>query len=258
MRVRPLPSDAKKLIDGIYGHAGIESVTLTPVTGSLLVSFEAREVTAEEIVLRAATALSLQNNLPPVLILTTPRQKSITTASIYAAATLGAAFLARPLGLKSTASNILELIAALSTAGAVVEHGWREYAEKGYFDPELVSLLYLVNAFIRGSVLPAALFTWITSFGRHLFDPLPHGVTVRPIPSEDDSGQQSYKIVVSQEKDSVNPLRLLTMIPSFLKYAFGVDHGGGLLEGFRTVSALHDEIIQGLGNSRDGIPITFS
>lgn len=258
MRISPNPSNVQELIDAVDGHDGIEKISFSPKTGSLLTLFDSRRVTTEEIVLRAATALSLQHNLSSVLILTISDRKSITPASLYAATALGVAFLSGPFGLKNTMKTGIELVAGLSTAGAVIEHGWSEYIEKGYFDPELISILYLINAFMKGNILPAALFTWITSFGRHLFDPIQQGVTVRPIPSEDDSGKSSYRIVLSQEKNSRDPRRLLTLIPSFMKYAFGGGQGAGLLESFRTVSSLHDEIIHGLGTSRDGIPITFS
>jgi hypothetical protein len=63
----------------------------------------------------------------------------------------------------------------------VLDHGWREVRERGYFDPEVLSLGYLVMAFFMGNFLKASVVTWLMTFGRHLLDAPRASIEVRPV-----------------------------------------------------------------------------
>lgn len=65
-------------------------------------------------------------------------------------------------------SKASKWIAIAATAGAIIEHGYHELSERGAFDPEVMSIMYLVNAINKGQTAYAAPLVWLITFGRHL------------------------------------------------------------------------------------------
>ena len=62
-----------------------------------------------------------------------------------------------------------------TTIGAIFEHGYKELNENGAFDPEVMSIMYLINSVNKTGVpdgnsyifYPAAI-AWLLTFGRHI------------------------------------------------------------------------------------------
>ena len=54
----------------------------------------------------------------------------------------------------------------------VVEHDYQELHTRGSFDPEVMSVVYLINAIGKPNGFQASLLAWIVTFSRHL---LPRG-----------------------------------------------------------------------------------
>ena len=61
---------------------------------------------------------------------------------------------------------------AAATLTAVVEHAYQELHTRGSFDPEVMSVVYLINAIGKPNGFQASLLAWIVTFSRHL---LPRG-----------------------------------------------------------------------------------
>lgn len=55
-----------------------------------------------------------------------------------------------------------------ATLAAVVEHGYQELQLKGSFDPEVMSIIYLINSIGKTNTFQASLLAWVVTFGRHL------------------------------------------------------------------------------------------
>lgn len=62
-----------------------------------------------------------------------------------------------------------------TTIGAIFEHGYKELNENGAFDPEVMSIMYLINSVNRGMpqnegsyVFYPAIIAWLLTFGRHI------------------------------------------------------------------------------------------
>ena len=55
-----------------------------------------------------------------------------------------------------------------ATLAAVVEHGYQELHVRGSFDPEVMSIVYLINSVGKPGAVRASLLAWIITFGRHL------------------------------------------------------------------------------------------
>jgi hypothetical protein len=143
-----------------------------------------------------------------------------------------------------------------------VDHAWKELRERGTFDPEVLSLAYLVTAFVRGNLLTASVVTWLASFGRHLVAPFPTGVQVRPVEVHGcGNGQSRYEVMIGPDVDAPERVRILSALQALLKYAIT---GGGahpfhtMLEELRDVSKVHGEVLEGFGRMPQGIPIRFN
>ena len=73
-----------------------------------------------------------------------------------------------------TASSLTSLTRWLSvgsTLAAVIEHGYQELHVRGSFDPEVMSVVYLINSIGKPNTHQASLIAWAMTFGRHL---IPH------------------------------------------------------------------------------------
>ncbi len=60
-----------------------------------------------------------------------------------------------------------------ATLAAVVEHGYQELQTKGSFDPEVMSIIYLINSIGKTNTFHASLLAWVVTFGRHLVPKAP-------------------------------------------------------------------------------------
>ncbi len=80
-----------------------------------------------------------------------------------------------------------------ATLTAVTEHGYAELHLRGSFDPEVMSVVYLINAIGKENGVRASLVAWVLTFGRHL---IPHA------PRE-----QVYLVHNGVKKTTLTPLR---------------------------------------------------
>jgi hypothetical protein len=261
-RLSHAPHDVARLRGEILEHEGLHSIDYQPRTRSVLVRFDPRLVGEQEIALRIAMQLSLDRGAHPVRLLTRQESRVLEDSAVVAAIALGAAQLLRWLapGINGS-SRLFDWTAGATTAWAVGDHAIKEMRERGYFDPEVLSLAYLVSAAPRGNLLKAATVTWLTSFGRHLVAPVPSGVEVRPlILTDPTTGQQRCELQIGPDPDAPERVQVLGAIQGLLKYALtgGVPGARQLWDELRDVSQVHGEVLEGFGPMRGGIPMRFT
>ncbi len=262
-RLSVAPGDVQRMLAGVREHPGMESISFSPITRSVLARFNPHEISQEEIVLRIAFHLSLDCDAAPVRLLAEPEQRpALGGSAAVSAAALALSLAMRGLKIANGSPTRWDWLAALGTAGAVVDHAWKELRERGTFDPEVLSLAYLVTAFVRGNLLTASVVTWLASFGRHLVALPPTGVQVRPVQVRGHgNGQSRYEMMIGPDVDAPERVRILSALQGLLKYAIT---GGGahpfrtLLEELRDVSKVHGEVLEGFGRMPQGIPIRFN
>ena len=261
VRLSRSPGNPSQLKAAVMEHAGMQRIEFTPVTRSALVHFNSSEIRQEEVVLRIALALSIDCGAAAVRILAEPERRNLSDSAVVSAVLLAAAFLAQviPGGNKTAAQ--LNWIAGTGTALAVVDHAWKEFHEDGDFHPEVLSLGYLLTAFVRGNFMKASVVTWVMAFGRHLVDPPRRGVEVCPLEVQaEDGAEPKYEIVVGPDRDMPDRARLVGAVQAFLKYAISGNAAHGqrhLLDELRDVSKLHGEVLEGLGRTPYGMPVRF-
>jgi len=260
VRLSAPPNDPDRLVDAVAEHAGMPLIRYTPATRSILVRHDPREIVREEVVLRIATAWSVDQGGVPIRVLAQPERHDFSNLSVLSAALIGASLLLR-LGRGSGAAPLLERAAGVCTAAAVTEHAWRDVREHGTIHPEVLSLGYLVSAFFRGNFLKASAITWFTTFGRHLLDAPRRGVIVRPVQAAGGEGEEPrLEIIVGPDHDLPERERIVGSIQALLKFALtgGAAHGErNLVDELRDVSRIHGEVVEGLGQARSGMPLRF-
>ncbi len=261
-RLSLVPADVPRMLAGVREHPGMESISFSPVTRSILARFNPHELSREEIVLRIAFHLSLDCGSTPVRLLAEPEERpALGGSAAISAAALALALAMRGLKAGGGSPTPWDWLAGLGTAWAVVDHACKELRERGRFDPEVLSLAYLVTALAGGNVLTASVVTWLASFGRHLVATAPSGVQVRPVEVRGrGNGRSHYDVVIGPDVDAPDRVRVLGALQGLLKYAIT---GGGahpfrtLLEDLRDVSKVHGEVLEGFGRMPQGIPIRF-
>src|SRR5208283_416014 len=74
-RLSVAPRDVQRMLAGVREHPGMESISFSPITKSILARFKPHEIRQEEIVLRIAFHLSLDCDSAPVRLLAEPEQR---------------------------------------------------------------------------------------------------------------------------------------------------------------------------------------
>lgn len=68
-----------------------------------------------------------------------------------------------------TYRKILRWFTLGTTVGAIIEHGYKEINDRGTFDPEVMSVMYLINQVGKENKFAPAI-AWAITFGRHLLN----------------------------------------------------------------------------------------
>jgi hypothetical protein len=253
------PLKPKSMEKAVRDHEGIALVKYTPITRTVLLQFDPQFVSREELVVRIAVFLSLENNNIPVHVFSQPQKEEMSDFAFYSAVLLAMGFVSKYI-LKTSKYNVVtEWAAGVGTAYAVLDHGLGEIKETGVFHPEVLSLSYLLISMIRGNFLPAAAFTWITTFGRHLINLPEAGVEIRPVASQEKTGE--VEVSITPIRSEANKAAMLSLVPAALKYAVTGDASGlqgTLIDEIREVATSHENVLDRLGKFKDGIPIKMN
>jgi hypothetical protein len=254
------PKDHQRMIASVKDHEGFESMTYTPETRSVLINFDPEHVKREEILIRVAVYMSLDQESHCVHIFSQPAKQEMSDSVFYSGVSLVIALLLRLMRGPGTKVSWTEWMAGCSTAAAVLEHGWSEVKRHGNFDPEVLSVVYLLISILRKNFLPAAIFTWVSTFGRHLINIPSKGVELRPVKKSGQHDEMRYEVEVSTIKNADNKMIIFSSIPSILKYALtgdGLMTGRNLMQQIQQVSELHGEVLDGIESFREGITLKF-
>jgi hypothetical protein len=239
-------------------HAGVGEAEYTPLSRSMLVRFDAGHISTEEIVIRVAMGLSLENDNAGIRVLTRPPVREMTDSAFWSGIVLLAALTLRLLGQTAGASMLVQRTASVVTAGAALYHGWLDYRNRGNFDPEVLTVTYLLTALLRGNALPAAAFTWISTFGRHLIRLPARGIVVRPARIGRERAHARFEVVVTPDPTPPDKMSFFGFLPSMLLQALTgkapVQHVS-FMEDIRQVARMHDQVLEGVSEFRRGIPL---
>jgi hypothetical protein len=261
LRLSQAPSNPGNFSRTIKGHEGIELVEYNRHSRSVLIRHDPELVSQEEIIMRTALSLSRDNEFEPVTLFDDPVSTELSPPEYYSAVSLLMATAYRFLSKKGGRRGALEIVSGLGTGYAVLTHGLRDIRREGKLHPEVLSVVYLAIAFVRGNMLPAALFTWASSFGRHLVRLPRTGVRLVPVKQRGTRKRGPQEITIYSEKVESEWESALKVLPALFSYALTGSRSfvqeGGFMKQIREISSLHNQVIEGLGGTKQGFKLEF-
>lgn len=243
------PKSVEKLKEDVIGHTGIDSLTYNPITKSILIYYNPSEVDASEILIRVALSVSLDYDLIPIEIITKPTYKGLSTIDQYAGISLLTAWISSFLKASTDLQKMLRWNATLSTIVSVLHHAWIEAKGRGVYDPEVLSVAYLINSMSKENFLPAATGTWLTTFGRHLMESSGENMILQAFKVHDEDKESAYYDVAIIPKRHIRDRRDMTskLIASMTKSIGGESGQIGWMKQMKNVSRSHGDILEGIG-----------
>ena len=151
---------------------GILSCRYNPRIRTLLCEYDAAVIGEEQLIVRLSAAYAAQTDARLLHIKRCEEQGFSMAPSGY----LALFFIGLGGALSLTGSPLTQFARWLSTGAtlaAVVEHGYQEIHVRGSFDPEVMSVVYLINSVGKPGAVRASLLAWISTFGRHLIPRAP-------------------------------------------------------------------------------------
>jgi hypothetical protein len=246
------------LVEIIKRHPGVKSAAYTSVTCNLVVKYDPKVITTEEIILRASLAFSKDYKLGPVQIQSTERSVELGNLSLYAGFSLMISHAFKLMFTQSQKFRALNMISAVTTLVAVLDHVYQDLKQKRQFHPEVFSLYYLALSFIRGDVLKGATLTWFLTFARHMLEVPADSLVVKTVKSDPTCQAQhcEFEVTVSKKAATGAIGNLLHSLPKLALNSYrGINSTleDSLLQQIMAVAKSHDEVIEGLENLKQGI-----
>lgn len=250
MRLKRPPRSQNEFIYNIKRHNGIVIVEYTPITKSLLVYYNPSVVSSAEIIVRVGIALSLEYDNDKVDLARIEKGQPLTTMDYYAASSLIGALISKSFLFSQQGIKLIEYNAGMSTLAAVLRHAWIEVKKEGIYDPEVISVVYLVNSMLKGNFIGASIITWIATFGRHLLAPMEEHCVLEATEFTDDEDKPYVDVIVrhpNPNQINASPLKLLVI--GFGKIV-GLNHNKNKLtifEQIQQMSRRHGNVLEGVG-----------
>jgi hypothetical protein len=247
------PERVRRLVDE---HAGVAEVQYSAISRSMLVRYDPRSISTEEIIIRVATGLSLEHQNADVRVLTQPPVRELTDSAFYSGIVLLAALALRAMGQYATGRATLEGAAGITTAGAALYHGLVDYRLRGNIDPEVLTVTYLLIALLRGNVLPAATLTWVSTFGRHLVRLPARGIVIRPVETGLHGKSPYLEVLIAPDPTPPDKMTFFGVLPTMALQAMTGAASGrheSLIDEVRQIAATHNQVLEGVSDFRRGI-----
>ncbi len=185
--------------------AGVLQCSYNPKIRTLLIEYDPDAVSEDNLIVRLAAVYACEKKTE-LLHIKHSEEKGFSMGPTggMALALIGLDGL-----LKLTGAQLAGVSGWLSTGAtlaAVVEHGYQELQTRGSFDPEVMSIIYLINSIGKTNTFQASLLAWIVTFGRHLFPKAPreqvylvhtdeHSATLIPLKKKRDSAEFAGKML---------------------------------------------------------------
>ncbi len=163
------PIDSEQIFRKV---TGVLRCSYNPKIQTLLIKYDPDAVSEENLIVRLAAVYACEKQTKLLHIKHSEEKRfSMAPSGGLAMALIGLDGL-----LKLTGAQLAGVSGWLSTGAtlaAVVEHGYQELQTRGSFDPEVMSIIYLINSIGKTNTFQASLLAWIVTFGRHLVPKAP-------------------------------------------------------------------------------------
>lgn len=259
LRLSLPPLAADEMVKTVKDHPGISRISFNPHTRSVLLQYDLNETSQEELIIRVAVYISQENDLQPVRVFSEAKALEMSESAFFSGFLILASLAGRLIPQTAAFRSVLDWTAGIGTAYSIFDHGYEEFRERGNFDPEVLSVIYLLSSFSQGKFLPATLFTWIATFGRHLVRYSSKNVQIQPQHIEGSpENKPQYEIVITPINRLPGRKMLFNFLPMLImNAAMGNRESieGTLMDEMRKVSQDHGDVLEGFGKFKNGMPV---
>ena len=191
------PANPDALCNRLLEDKRLHKVSFSTVSQTIVIAFDHKEIELLHIFKMIAIFMADQYQRQPMYVRANDTYR-FTLATRVSALLIVSALVTRLVKNSSLAGTIVGWAAVGTTAAAVIEHAYIEIKRTGSFDPEALSIVYLINSAGNGHLVRGSLFTWLASFSRHLIRfPFLDGLKLSIIEGFDEMTKQKYLDVVT-------------------------------------------------------------
>ncbi|MFA8299367.1 MAG: hypothetical protein ACEPOV_04345 [Hyphomicrobiales bacterium] len=249
------PRGVDKIIAQVMEHEGMKDFSFNSILNTSLIEYDPQVVTLHEILIRTATAWSVEHSFEDIKIVDKNPHSYMTPTGILSAIVVAIAGLSRFFPSLASQKAVLNWSAVGSVSTAVLEHASIDIKKKGSVDPEIISLLFLLNSIFKKHFLWPSALAWMVTFGRHIV--LSNNESIHLKVSEitnTETKQCYYDVEISKyrskrAKGYSDVLRLLfeRLLSAQMGYA------NSIFESSRNVAQNHHELLEKMGKATGGI-----
>ena len=193
--------NGEKLMKNLVKKDEIYKANYTDITKSILIEYNPYRISEDEVIIRVIALYSKSYDMIPIRLIYESKKKNLPPMACYSLAMLGIGGISKYITMNQQISDFINWAVVGTTIGAIGEHAYNEINERGYFDPEVVSVMYLINSVTKGEFLLPSAVTWLTTFGRHLIE-LSYGglmISVREFKNRD--GNKYFDVSVKTDNE---------------------------------------------------------
>ena len=193
--------NGEELMKNLVKKDEIYKANYTDITKSILIEYNPYRISEDEVIIRVIALYSKSYDMIPIRLIYESKKKNLPPMACYSLAMLGIGGISKYITMNQQISDFINWAVVGTTIGAIGEHAYDEVNERGYFDPEVVSVMYLINSVTKGEFLLPSAVTWLTTFGRHLIE-LSYGglmISVREFKNRD--GNKYFDVSVKTDNE---------------------------------------------------------
>ena len=189
------------LMESLVKKDEIYKAKYNDITKSIIMEYNPYRINEDELIVRVIALYSKNYDMIPIRLIYKSKKKNLPPMACYSLAMIGIGSISKYITMNQQISDFVNWAVVGTTIGAIGEHAYNEVNERGYFDPEVVSVMYLINSVTKGEFLIPSAITWITTFGRHLLE-LSYGgimLSVRELKNRD--GNTYFDVSVKPDNE---------------------------------------------------------
>ena len=193
--------NGEELMKNLVKKDEIYKANYTDITKSILIEYNPYRISEDEVIIRVIALYSKSYDMIPIRLIYESKKKNLPPMAFYSLLILGIGGISKYKTMNQQISDFINWAVVGTTIGAIGEHAYNEVNERGYFDPEVVSVMYLINSVTKGEFLLPSAVTWLTTFGRHLIE-LSYGglmISVREFKNRD--GNKYFDVSVKTDNE---------------------------------------------------------
>lgn len=190
-----------EVLSKLTEHNGVIECKYNSTIQSLIINFN-NKIEVEELLMRLTILYSKENGFKPIRIISSLPKREIPKLAYYSLGIIAVAGASNLFIPNKGIIDLLNWLAAGTTIWSIVEHIRDEIDTKGTVDPEVVSVMYLLNSVKNGRFVEPSAVTWLTNFGRHFFDLNFEGVTLKVNKMHNACTNEVFYNISSLEEDN--------------------------------------------------------